>query len=222
MDRATFLARHTASWRQAWTDVGAQAPAGLLERLCEAYDEPQRHYHSLQHLDECLVLLGAHRALSERPAEVALGLWFHDAVYDVRANDNEARSADWARDALVASGAPTEAAARVHALVMATRHAQPGAQTPEDPDTRLLLDVDLAILGAPPDRYAEYERQIRAEYAHVPPEVFEPRRRQLMAGFLARAPLYLTAGIHAARETQARRNLAAAVTGIERAPTRRP
>ncbi len=34
-----------------------------------------------------------------------------------------------------------------------------------------------------------------------------------MAGFLARQPLYLTAGIRAEREPQARRNLAAAVAG---------
>lgn len=213
MDRDAFLARHGAGWLQAWTEIGTRAPAGLLEQLCTRYAEPQRHYHTLQHLDECLHLLAAHRDLAERPPEVALALWFHDAVYDVQAGDNEARSADWARDALITAGAPAEAAGRVHALVMATRHGQPGAQAPQDLDTRLLLDVDLAILGAPPARYAEYERQIRAEYAHVPPEVFEQRRRQLMAGFLARQPLYLTAGIRAEREPQARRNLAAAVAG---------
>lgn len=213
MDRATFLARHTANWLQAWAEVGVQAPTGLLEQLCEAYAEPQRHYHTLQHLDECLSLLTAHRALAEQPAEVALALWFHDAVYDVHAGDNEARSAEWAVEALSAAGVALAVSARVRALVMATRHGQPGAHSPADPDTRLLLDVDLAILGAPAARYAEYERQIRAEYAHVPPALLEPRRRQLMAGFLAREPLYLTDQMRGQREAQARRNLAGAVAG---------
>ena len=60
---------------------------------------------------ECLALLDAHRAAAERPAEVALALWFHDAIYDVHRHDNEAQSADWARDALTAAGVPDEAAA---------------------------------------------------------------------------------------------------------------
>ena len=213
MGRQTFLARHRAGWLQAWAGAGVQAPAGLLEQLCTRYAEPHRHYHSLQHLDECLALLAAHHDVAERPAEVALALWFHDAVYDVHAGDNEARSADWAWDALRGGGAPAGVADRVHALVMCTRHGLPDLPPPETPDTRLLLDVDLAILGADPQRYAEYEHQIRAEYAHVPPEVFEPRRRKLMGAFLARQPLYLTAPIRAAREAQARRNLAGAVAG---------
>ncbi|SIQ98001.1 N-methyl-D-aspartate receptor NMDAR2C subunit [Pseudacidovorax sp. RU35E] len=213
MDCHTFLDRHRAVWLQAWAGAGVQAPAGLLEQLCTRYAEPHRHYHSLQHLDECLALLAAHHDVAERPAEVALALWFHDAVYDVHAGDNEARSADWARDALRGGAASAGVADRVHALVMSTRHGLPDLPLPETPDTRLLLDVDLAILGADPQRYAEYERQIRAEYAHVPPEVFEPRRRKLMGGFLARQPLYLTAPLRAAREAQARRNLAGAVAG---------
>ncbi len=75
----------------------------------------------------------------------------------------------------------------------------------------LLVDIDLSILGAPAPRFAEYERQIRVEYAHVPPEVFEPRRRQILGSFLARDPLYLTPSIRAEREAQARHNLRQAI-----------
>jgi predicted metal-dependent HD superfamily phosphohydrolase len=198
-----------ASWSDAWRALGASADDALLAELLARYAEGQRAYHTLQHLGECLVHLARERDGAERPAEVALALWFHDAIYDVHRHDNEARSADWARQAARRAGLAPEVAERLHALVMATRHdAQPvGA------DARLLVDIDLAILGAAPARFAEYERQIRIEYAHVPPAVFEPRRRQILGGFLARDPLYLTAPTRTRLEAAARANLGRAVAG---------
>ncbi|MET0544329.1 MAG: N-methyl-D-aspartate receptor NMDAR2C subunit [Variovorax sp.] len=200
--------------RDAWADALAllgchstTSTARLFDSLVTAYREPQRHYHSLQHLGECLSLARLHRAQARQPGEVAMALWFHDAVYDVHAHDNEQRSADWASDALRAAGVGAGAAQRVHALVMATCH---DAQ-PVDDDARLLVDIDLSILGAPPDRFAEYEQQIRREYAHVPREIFEPRRREILGRFLARDPLYLTPTLRAEREAQARINLACAI-----------
>lgn len=196
-----------ASWTGAWRELGIAAPDALLAELQSRHGEPQRHYHTLQHLGECLGLLEAHRAAAERPAEVALALWFHDAIYDVHGHDNEARSADWGRDALVAAGAPAEVARRVHGLVMATQH----SALPEGRDAELLVDIDLAILGAAPQRFAQYEQQIRAEYAHVPPVLFEARRRAILSRFLEREPLYRTAAIRAEREQRARINLRVAI-----------
>ena len=196
-----------ASWSEAWRALGAAADDALLAELLARYGEAQRAYHTLQHLGECLVHLARERDGAERPAEVALALWFHDAIYDVQRHDNEARSADWARQAALRAGLAPEVAERLHALVMATRH----DVQPVGADARLLVDIDLAILGATPARFAEYERQIRIEYAHVPPAVFEPRRRQILGGFLARDPLYLTAPMRTRLEAAARANLGRAV-----------
>jgi len=200
-------ARH-AAWVEAWRALGVQAPSdALFDALRARYGEPHRAYHTLQHLDECLDGLAIERAHAKRPAEIALALWFHDAIYDVHRHDNEERSADWARQALRDAGVNADAAQRVHALVMATRH----QAQPEEADAQLLVDIDLSILGAPAPRFAEYEQQIRFEYAHVPPEVFEPRRRQILGSFLARDPLYLTPSIRARLEAQARLNLQRAI-----------
>ena len=135
-----------ACWDRMWQELGAPAPDGLLAQLRQAYREPQRHYHTLQHLDECLVLADALRPNMERPAELELALWFHDAVYDVHAHDNEARSARWAAEAMRAAGLDADAAPRVTKLIMATCHAAQAAS----PDAAILTDIDLAILGAEP------------------------------------------------------------------------
>lgn len=198
-----------ASWAGAWNELGRAPPEALRIALMQRYAEPQRAYHTLQHLGECMAHLARERGSAERPAEVALALWFHDAVYELQRHDNEAQSADWARRTLQAEGIPQEAADRVHALVMATRH----DALPEGADACLLVDIDLAILGAPEERFAEYERQIRIEYAHVPPEVFEPRRRGILGAFLAREPLYRTVPMRERLEAQARRNLQRAIEG---------
>jgi len=196
-----------ANWNDSWSALGLTPPSGLVDVLLSAWAEPSRHYHSLQHLAECITWFEHEKDTAEHPAEVALALWFHDAIYDARAHDNEQRSADWARDALQAAGAPDDVTARVHPLVMATQH----HAVPQGRDAKLLVDIDLAILGAPPARFAEYEHQIRAEYSYVPSALFEPRRREILQRFLEREPLYATAGMRAACEAQAKFNLRIAI-----------
>src|SRR5262245_28096498 len=89
--------------------LGSQPRAGLLEELTRRYSEPHRAYHTLQHLAEAFDTLAACGDRVERWDEVLFALWFHDAIYDTRRHDNEERSADWARDELLAGGAPADA-----------------------------------------------------------------------------------------------------------------
>jgi predicted metal-dependent HD superfamily phosphohydrolase len=200
-----------SNWNAAWGALGVvPADEALCIELQRSYSEPQRHYHTLQHLGECLAWFEREHALAEHPGEVAIALWFHDAVYDVHAHDNEARSAEWARSAMLAAGVQREAAERVHALVMATRH----DAVPEGRDAELLIDIDLSILGAEQERFDEYERQVHAEYAFVPDEVRLPRRRAILQRFLAREAIYATPRMHALLEARARANLARSMAAM--------
>ena len=191
------------SWPRAWSTLGLNAPEGLMQRLQQAWAEPQRHYHTTQHLRECLALLEPELHSAQHPGEVELALWFHDAVYDPKAKDNEARSADWACQALAQAGADEAVQQRVRALIMATCH----DAAPVDPDARLLVDIDLAILGAEPARFAEYDAQVRAEYRWVPGWLYRRKRKQVLAGFLARPAIYGTERFRARLEGRARENL---------------
>lgn len=145
--------------------------------------------------------------LAEHPGEAAIALWFHDAVYVPLARDNEARSATWACDALRTAGAAQAVIARVHALVMATAHHDAKA----DADSRLVIDIDLAILGAEPERFAQYEQQVRAEYAAVPAVVYQRKRNGIPSRFLARRVIYPTPELRDRLEAQARTNLRRAI-----------
>ena len=195
------------SWQHAWQGLGATPPAGLLQALLAAYAEPQRRYRTRQHLAECLAHFEAVQNRAQHPAEVELALWFHDAVYDIKGKDNELRSAQWAAQALGEAGLAEAICGRVHELVMATRH----EVLPEHDDARLLVDIDLAILGADPERFAEYDAQVRAEYAWVPWPIYGIKRKQVLQGFLQRQAIYATPYFHARLEQQARANLRQAV-----------
>jgi predicted metal-dependent HD superfamily phosphohydrolase len=169
--------------------------AELLARLLASYREPHRHYHTVQHLAECFERFDELRDLALHAEEIEVAIWFHDAIYDPRRGDNEARSADWARSA---------AGRRVAELVLATRH----EATPAGLDAQVLVDVDLWILGSPPGRFDEYERQVRREYAWIPPSEYERRRGELLANLLKRPTIYRTQRFIERYEPQARKNLA--------------
>lgn len=200
-----------AAWSGFWRQLGARdAGEDLHGRLVGCWSEKHRHYHTLQHLSECFEQFEAARADAVRPAEIAIALWFHDAFYEPRRDDNEERSAEWAREAATQAGIAQATAQRLHDLVLATRH----ERVPDDADTRLIVDIDLSILGAPPERFDESDAQVRREYAHVPEADWKVGRKRVLRGFLDRPCLYGTKRFHALLEARARDNIRRALARL--------
>jgi predicted metal-dependent HD superfamily phosphohydrolase len=182
-------------------------PQPIANAVLAAWAEPDRRYHDLDHLRDCLAELDRAPADGADRDRVEAALWFHDAIYDPRASDNEALSAEWARRALGELGVPSAVADDVARLVELTRHTNPAL----DPSGRLLCDIDLAILGREPETFDTYDRHIRAEYAWVPESDFRAARAAVLAGLLARAPLYQTEHFRRRYETVAQTNLGRAL-----------
>ena len=163
---------------------------GLFADLVGRYREPHRHYHSVAHVAAVVEQVEdlAARVGLERPEATLLAAWFHDAVYDPRAADNERRSADLAVAALSARGAASALLARVEQMVLAT-----AAHVPDEGDVEaaVLLDADLAILAASPLDYAAYAAAVREEYAFVPEAAFRTGRRKVIQALLSQ-PLFRT------------------------------
>lgn len=204
------LRRH---WEALWQTAGATPAADLLPRLLTAWSEPQRQHHTLQHLGECLANFRTLAPVAAHPVAVGLALWFHDAIYELGCHDNEARSADWAQREILAAGLPATLAAQVNDLILATCH----NAVPTGIDAEVVVDIDLWILGAPPVRFDEYERQVRREYGHLPDEVFRQGRMAVLRQFLGRERIFSTTAFFALHEAQARENLARSIRGLEQA-----
>src|SRR5262245_14572325 len=174
--------------------------------LVAAYSAPERHYHNLEHLAEMFRVVERLSAQVEDPDALHLAVWFHDAVYDSRAKDNERRSGELAVDLLGPIGVPASTIERIVGMIWSTAHTTDSA-APILRDTQILLDADLAILGASEERYARYARDIRQEYAWVPDADYRVGRAAVLERFLALPRIYHAQVLFEEGETRARANM---------------
>lgn len=187
----------------ALEDVGAtHAGHPVFARLVARYGEAHRHYHTLEHVAACLDSLDRYAALAERLPEVELALFFHDTVYDVPARNNEQRSAELARQELLALGVDPQATARIAQQILATEHHR-GASA----DAALVCDADLSILASEASVFDDFEARIRREYKSMPAALYRAGRRRVLEGLLERPRIYQVPLIREKLEHRARANL---------------
>ncbi|WP_380278255.1 hypothetical protein [Kitasatospora purpeofusca] len=206
-----LLTGWTALLHRCGTD-GDPAPAG--RELLRRWSEPQRRYHTTDHLRAVLGQVDALAGHADDPDAVRLAAWFHDAVYRPDRSENEERSAVLAVRALSAAGLPAARVEEVTRLVRLTVTHHPG---PGDRDGEVLCDADLAVLGGPPQAYAAYAAAVREEYAFVPEPDFRAGRAAVLRRLLALPALYRTPTAHARFDAAARTNLAAELARLEAA-----
>lgn len=192
-------------WTRTCIEIGVAPGEADYRRVRRGWTGLERHYHTLSHLEACLRELDEFRALAVRPAEVELALWFHDVVYRTWRKDNEEQSAALAARLLRA--APEESVERVRQSILATRH----REEPLAGDVALVVDIDLSILGASPELYAQFERAIRREYWWVPRARYVAGRGRILASFLERATIYQHDAFHERYDARARENIGAAL-----------
>lgn len=177
-----------------------------------AYAQAGRHYHDQRHLDECLAQLEQVEGLDERDRRLlSWAILWHDAVYEPGRRDNEQRSAELALLDLTSCGVADEEAAEVARLIRLTeRHRVDRG----DRLGAIIVSIDLAILGSDPDRYSQYVRDVRREYAHMPDPVWRTGRAKELERMLANDAIYPDADFHDRLEARARRNIGAELKGL--------
>jgi len=133
-----------------------------------------------------------------------LAAWYHDVVYDTKARDNEERSACLMLERLEPLDVPAGIVDRAARLIRATaKHIVPK----DCPESALLLDADLAILGAPSEVYDLYSDQIRREYAWVSETEYRTGRAAVLTSFLIREHIYMSPRMQDLYEAAAVENL---------------
>ena len=209
-----------AEMRRVWRGLAGACCDAVLDDLLERHAEAHRHYHTathvmwvLRHVDDLVANDAAGRLLTAQERDdVRAAALFHDAVYDPRSSSNERDSASLATAQLTGIGWSPARCLRVADLIDAT-----AGHAPRSTVEAVLLDADLAILGAIADEYRVYVAAVREEYAHVDASAWRTGRAQVLKGFLGRPRLYATARMFELRELRARDNLAAELGVLEHA-----
>ena len=162
-----------------------------------------RAYHSLDHIRSCLNEFDEVKKQVEQPESVELAIWYHDAIYDPLRTDNEKQSAALSHAVLRKYGKSNKLIHAVSRLILATKH----KGTPKTIDQKILVDIDLSILGKSSDVFKEYETGIFQEFSWMPKYQFKVGRKKVLQRFLDRLQIYQTDEFSHRYEEKARINL---------------
>lgn len=193
-----------------WKAIGG-TPTKAFDALRTRYAQRHRAYHDAEHVEDCLRWLDATADLAANLHELAVAIYFHDAVYQPGATDNEARSAELFRELAAEAGVPGSVSERITRLIEATAE-----HTGASGDGALLNDIDQAILGSPPPRYARYVDEIRREHSRFSDRQFEAGRTRFLRGLLSRRHIYATPRFRETHEQRARTNILGELRELER------
>ena len=202
--RLTDYAAFQALWCRNLQAGVTDNSRDLHQKLIQAYNEPGRHYHTLDHIECCLGLFVDIKDVADNPDALALSIWFHDAIYKPGAGDNEQRSADWF---MAESKGVFDDDLRdtVYAHIMATLHC--GAEI-EDHDAQLMIDIDLASFGMPWPVFLRDSENVRKELPHLSDAEFYPKQCAFSQGLLEKPRFFQSDYFYQHYENQVRRNLA--------------
>ena len=197
-------------WTMLMQAFGIERSFDTYQALCDAYAEKHRHYHTDQHIKAMLAHFDSVSHLVEYPAELELAIWFHDAIYKPMSKTNELDSARWARDFLSAQNFDVAGKEHVFNLIMATEHNGHVYSN----DEKLMVDIDLSILGTPEHTFEIYEKNVREEYRWVPWFLYRKKRKEVLRSFLESPSIYQTKIFKEKFEAIARINICRSIESL--------
>lgn len=198
--RARMAGRFEPLWVRRVPSCALAAPR-VAGELIALYSQPERRFHNLGHIADCLRTLDEVRALVATPDAVELALWFHDAIYVAGARDNEDRSVELFRS--LASGVDAAFGDEIAALIMATKHSAKA----ESGDCGYMVDIDLAGFGVGWDEFMRKGAELRDEYAMQSDDEYYHGQVSFLTQLRARPAFYCTAYFRTRYEDKAQDNL---------------
>lgn len=169
----------------------------LPESVAARYMEPHRFYHNLQHIYFGLSV--GFRYFSSYMDETLLAAWwYHDAIYELGARDNEEKSALLAKR----DGHSYD----VQQLIRCTIY--PNPKEPKSGAEAVINDMDLAGFATPQKVYDNNTALIRKEYPNLSDEEFAAGHRAFLRKLITEQPqLYKSDFAHKNWTAQAMKNI---------------
>lgn len=181
----------------------------FFEHISQYYRETHRGYHDLKHIAEMLNHFQTYRARFSHPLEVYLAILLHDALYDPAEKDNEKQSARLVNGFINQHVLNDDIQREMikDLIELTALHADEISRI--DEESKIFLDMDMAILAAPRNRLIEYEQGVKKEYSHVysEEEYIDGRRIFLESLLKKKSPIYLSSLFRDKYESTAEENI---------------
>lgn len=149
-------------------------------------------YHKRLHAIDCSNELYEIKHLLDDSDAVECALLFHDVIYNPLSKTNEEDSADVAEKMLTQRWVPKDFIGKVKKLILATKH----IDTPQDNDTKYIMDIDNSILGKDPRTYTQYTKDVRREYYMYSDIQFKKWREDFLHWIASKKSVYHTEYFH--------------------------
>lgn len=199
--RRANAGRFAEVWERAHCGPGALPGAPLFAEIAAYYGAPERTYHTLGHVDDCLARLDTAAPLVGNRDAIEIAIWFHDVLCDPGARDNELRSARWYLER--SRGTTARFRIAVCRMILASRHTEPAVRI----DARYMVDIDLAGFGSPWLEFRRTTELVRAEFPQKSDEEFARGLVPFLRSLVARKSLYGTDYFRERCEVTARHNV---------------
>ncbi|MEO9954968.1 hypothetical protein [Nonlabens sp.] len=177
--------------------------------IINQYNSSSRFYHNRNHLRFMLKELAQSSIIPLNSDALILSVFYHDVIYKSTKKDNEYQSALILEKHL--SKTDFKHIELCKNQINATKN---HATSLTDPDTNLLIDIDLAILGHKNNVYQLYTENVRKEYSIYPNFIYNPARKKAMQHFLEQDRIFKTDEFYNLYESKARDNITREINNL--------
>ena len=175
----------------------------LWDEVEKNYSGKNRHYHTLQHLENLLITLTEVKSEIQNWESILFTLFYHDIIYTALKSDNEENSALLAEKRMQQLSVSNDIIERCKNQILATKSHSKST----DSDTNYFTDADLSVLGQPWEIYSLYYKNVRKEYAIYPDFIYNPGRKKVIQHFLSMNSIFKTNYFYNQFEKVAKENL---------------
>lgn len=179
-----------------------QVASDVFDLLLTNYSDPQRYYHDVQHIDDCLEWLDRYSDQVADPDAVELAIWFHDACYSPDPKGHELRGVALLRQ-LAGDCMPLPWLDKIAAMIGLTDH----QSSTDDLEQALVLDIDLASFCRPWNDYLSDTARCRAEQKQLKGSEYCSCQLDFLRQLIGRPQIYFHPQFHANHEADARANI---------------
>jgi len=190
--------------------------------------QPHRHYHNINHVNDCLTELYQYYLNTEnknmshiQAMILTYMIWYHDAIY----NPYSPSGLNEEQSAILYSSEDYSPTIR-HAIRATADHVRTQEDNPssnpsfgEWPLTKIMLDIDLSGFGKPMHVYANNSMNIRREYYNTTNIDFVKGRLAFLQRINQRESFYYTDYFRDLYHSKSKENVALEIAALQHAAT---